>query len=93
MALGKVSPIVRYEDWVAQCLTDKKEIASFMDSETHAVHSIRRYLGPKMDHIWEVGFTYTGRLVVRVGLIGQDGVQVAWGDWETQHEVEIPRSG
>lgn len=81
---------IDYDEWLAEFTKDKKEIGTFDQSTTHAVHTVRRYLDGD-NHIWEIAFTYTGRLVVRSGPIEPDGVSVKWGNWVTRHDVQIPR--
>lgn len=82
----------KYEDWLLDFLCEKNEVLAPAPSDKFAVHSIRRFLEGK-NHIWEIGTTYTGRLVVRLGQIGADGTSVVWQDWVTHHDVEMPRNG
>jgi hypothetical protein len=81
----------KYDEWLKDFLLGKTEVPTLELSDKFAVHSIRRFLEDK-DQIWEIAITYTGRLVVRLGHIGADGITVKWDDWVTKHEVEMPKS-
>jgi hypothetical protein len=82
----------KYDDWLKDFLSGKTEVPALELSDKFAVHSIRRFLEGK-DQIWETAITYTGRLVVRTGRIGSDGISVEWEAWLTQHDVEMPKAG
>ena len=91
MDVGEIL-LIKYSDWLAEFKMGKTEVATIERPDpTYAVHSMKRYLEGG-HHLWETAITYTGRLVVRSGMIGPDGVTVTWGDWTTEHEVEFPKS-
>ena len=77
-----------YSDWLSKFVIGKREVPSPETNDTHAVHSVRRYVDAS-DGIWEIARTYTGRLVVRTGKIGTDGITVIWESWITEHDVEF----
>ena len=83
-----MSKNVTFEDWVAEFSKDKTEVGGLEQSTLFAVHTIRRFL-EKETLLWEIAFTYTGRLVVRSGLIDADGVTIKWTDWITHHDVDV----
>lgn len=79
---------MKYEDWLVDFLKGKQEVPALEASDKFAVHSIRRYVDEE-HQLWEIARTYTGRLVVRSGHIGPDGIAVEWGEWITRHDVEL----
>lgn len=79
-----------YEDWLKEFQVGKTEVPSSGSSDNLSVHSIRRFLDEK-NTVWKIAFTFTGRLVVRSGEIGTDGVTIEWGQWTTLHDIEVPR--
>ncbi len=84
-----MSPKTYYE-WFTEFIVGKREVPV---SETHdrfAAHSTRRFIDQAGD-IWEIASTYTGRLIVRKGEVGNDGVTIQWQDWVTEHDVEMPK--
>ncbi len=78
-----------YEDWLREFISGKTEVPSSGSSDNFSVHSIRRFVEGR-SKVWETAFTFTGRLVVRSGEIGTDGVTIEWGQWTTLHDVEVP---
>lgn len=80
----------KYDDWLEAFLRGKSEVPSLKLSDQFAVHSIRRFLEGK-DRVWEIAITYTDCLVVRSGQIGADGITVAWSEWATERDVEVPK--
>lgn len=78
----------RFQDWLENFISDKREVPSPSSSNQFAIHSMRRFVGAT-DSVWEIAFTYTDRLVVRQGTIKADGVSVNWKPWATEHSVEI----
>lgn len=82
---------MKYEDWLVDFLKDKKEVPSPAPSDKFAVHSVHRFIDDK-HQLWEIARTYTGRLVVRSGTIGSDGIAAKWDDWITRHDVELPKA-
>jgi len=83
---------LKYEDWLAEFLKGKEEVPSLGTSDKFAVHSVHRYLDNDHHLLWEIAVTYTGRLLVRSGKIGPDGITVEWNEWVTRHDVELPKS-
>ncbi|MBI3294014.1 MAG: hypothetical protein HYZ71_04720 [Deltaproteobacteria bacterium] len=79
-----------FDAWLATFAKDKKEVGSFDQSGTDAVHSVRRYLSQDK-RLFEVALTYTGAVVTRSGVIGNDAVSVRWSPWNTEHNVEYPK--
>ncbi len=79
-----------YAKWLDEFTKGKKQVAEFTQSDTFAVHSIRRFMDEK-HHLWEIALTYTSKLVVRSGVIQSDGITVKWENWETRHDVDIRR--
>jgi hypothetical protein len=77
-----------YAQWSRDFLRGKRLVAEFPQSTTHALHSIKRYLDAH-NKVYEVGQTYTDRLVIRSGTIEDDGVSVKWTEWQTLHDVEL----
>lgn len=82
---------MKYEEWLADFVKGKKEVAVFPDSGSYLVHTVHRYLD-QSNQVWETAFTYTDRLVVRSGSIQPDGVTAKWGDWNTLHDVTLPKA-
>lgn len=80
-----------YQDWLKDFLAGKTEVPAPQTSDQLAIHSIRRFL-ESSNQVWEFGLTYTGRLVVRSGQIGADGISVQWTGWITQHDIEMPKT-
>ncbi len=79
-----------YIEWFSEFIKGKREVPV---SETHdrfASHSTRRFVDQTGD-IWEIASTYTGRLIVRKGLVAEDGVTIGWEDWITEHNVVLPK--
>lgn len=81
-------PNKKYNDWLAELIQGKKEVPALETGEKYAIHSVRRYIDTR-GNVWETAITYTGRLVVRTGKIGPDGINVTWEDWSTQHDIEV----
>lgn len=79
-----------YAEWQATFSEDKELVAEFSQLDGYAVHSVRRYIRDK--EVWDTALTYTGRLVVRSGLIADDGITVAWKEWQTLHDVTVEKS-
>lgn len=79
-----------YDEWLAAFSAAKELVAEFPQSDGYAVHTVRRYI--KDRQIWDTAITYTGRLVVRSGVISEDGVTVAWEAWQTLHDVKVEKS-
>ena len=79
---------MRFESWLTEFLKDKREVPLPDQASTYAIHTIRRFIDKK-NCVWEIAFTYTGRLVIRSGSIGADALTIKWGEWETDHEVEL----
>jgi hypothetical protein len=78
-----------FDDWLKDFTRDKREVGSADLSATHAIHTVRRFID-RESKMWEIAFTYTGRLVVRYGIIeGPDGVTITWSAWVTRHDVDI----
>ncbi len=84
---GKTVP--KYDEWLKEFLSGKTEVPSIGSSDKFAFHSVRRFL--EGNRIWETAITYTGRLVIRSGQIGADGISVEWTEWTTRHDVEMPK--
>jgi hypothetical protein len=81
---------VNYEDWLKEFEKDKEFLGQSDQIATEALHTVRRYLcGDKK--VCETGITYTGRVVVRFGVIGADGVTIHWMPWETKHEIKVSK--
>jgi len=80
-----------YEDWFKEFISGKTEIPTSGLSDNLSVHTIRRFLEGK-NKVWKIAFTFTGRLVVRSGEIGADGITIEWGQWNTLHDVEVPKA-
>jgi len=80
-----------FEGWLKEFLIGKTEVPTLELSDKFAVHSIRRFINGNHDSVWEIAFTYTGRLVCRKGHIGSDGVTVEWGEWVTKHDVALSK--
>jgi len=78
-----------FKDWYDNFTSTKKEVPSNDQSDDYAIHSIRRYVGE--EQLWEIAFTYTGRLVMRCGPIEPGGIKIKWGEWETLHHVILPK--
>jgi hypothetical protein len=78
----------KYIDWLAEFIKDKKEVPVTITNDGFAVHSTRRFLDSKGE-IWEIAITYTGRLVIRKGIVISDGISVVWNDWITEHDVDL----
>lgn len=81
---------IRFDEWLKEFARDKRLVATFQQSDTFAVYDIRRY-GNLERSLWEIAYTYTDRLVMRSGKIRDDGVNVDWSEWQTLHEVEVPK--
>jgi len=79
---------LEYKTWLKNFVAGKKEVPSNDHAGTHAVHSIRTFAD---DHqVWEIAFTYTGRVVLRFGLLQPAGTKMKWSTWQTLHDVELP---
>lgn len=78
----------RFQDWFEEFLVGKKEIPTTADAALVPVHSTRRFID-EHDVVWEIGITYTGRLVVRRGRLNQEAPSIEWEEWVTQHQVLI----
>ncbi len=81
-------PRKTYSEWVAQFSRDKKEVPAPSERDKYAVHSVKRFIDT-CGYLWETAITYTGRIVVRTGKVMANGTSVNWGDWKTEHDVEI----
>lgn len=81
---------LKYDEWLADFVKDKKEVATSGDLSSFALHDVRRYIDGK-NHIWEIAFTFTGRLVIRSGVIAADGINIEWENWATRHDIEISK--
>ncbi|MGZ3690749.1 MAG: hypothetical protein ACXVAX_04560 [Pseudobdellovibrio sp.] len=77
-----------FYEWLYEFADGKTEVPTPETSDLFSVHSKRRFIEDKK--IWEIAFTYTGRLVVRFGQVDSEGVNIEWNDWETQHDIEVP---
>ena len=77
-----------FDAWYAEFARGKKEVSTNEQSDSYALHSIRRFM--EDGNLWEIAFTYTGRLVMRTGWIDPDGIRVSWMDWQTLHDVLVP---
>jgi len=76
-----------FDQWLVNFIKDKKEVPS-LDPSAYAIHTIRRFIDIK-DCVWEIAFTYTGRLVVRSGKVDSDGITIKWAEWDTRHDVTL----
>lgn len=81
----------KLQEWLTDFVRGKTEVPSHTHSDQFAVHSIRRFFEGS-DKVWEIASTYTGRLVVRSGQIAEDGVNVVWCQWKTEHDVDVSKS-
>ena len=79
---------MNYSDWLLEFEKDKTFLTTIGQSSIDAVFDIRRYMdSSKM--IWEIGITYTDRLVVRQGSIAEDEITILWAPWRTHHDIEL----
>lgn len=79
----------KLQEWLDEFMLGKVEIPPPPPSDRLAAHTIRSFLeGP--DKVWEIAITYTERLVVRSGQIAEDGIEILWNRWTTEHDVHIP---
>lgn len=88
MAKGWGEIVRQFQQWLEEFLQGKKEIP-VSDEKHAAVHSVRCF-SDSSGRLWEIAFTYTGRLVVRTGQVSRAGNNVSWEPWATQHDVEVP---
>ena len=75
-----------FKEWLSDFIVGKEEVTSFAPSNHDSIFSNRRFVD-KDGRIWEIAFTYTGRVVVRSGLKDRDTFH--WTDWVTQHDIEV----
>ena len=87
---AREAPPPSYREWLCSFAKDKDHVGSGDLSSSYAIHSVQRYVDRQF-HVWEIGLTYTDRLVVRSGPVGPDGVSIEWGGWKTQHHVQVPK--
>jgi hypothetical protein len=83
---------MKFTDWYVKFIQDKVEVATTPHASDHAIHSKQLFVCHANRSFWEIGRTYTDRLVIRSGLIGQDGITIDWQPWQTLHDIEIPAS-
>jgi hypothetical protein len=76
--------------WLEKFSRDKRLVGIIEQSEIYAVHTLRRYIDNN-GTLWEVGQTYTDRIVVRTGSMSEGGLTVNWSDWETQQDIALAR--
>jgi len=81
---------VNYDEWLKEFEKGKRFLGQVDLTATDALHSVRRYMCDE-EMIWETGITYTGRVVIREGAIGSDGVAIQWSPWKTQHDIVVPK--
>ncbi len=81
---------MKFDDWLAEFEKNKEEILPPPQNNNVDVHSIRRYQDSNR-RFWEFGLTYTGRLVVRSGVVVSDD-KVVWEKWLTRHDVDLTSS-
>lgn len=80
-----VEPIL-YHAWLRDFCADKQLVGAIDPSDAFSIHSISRYVD-QMDGLWEIGQTYTGRVVTRSGRMQDLDLEVCWTRWETMHHV------
>ncbi len=79
---------MKFTDWLRDFRRNKKYVGSIPQSSKDAVHTIDRYIDAE-EQFWETGVTYTGRLVLRKGLLMADGITIDWEEWQTLHDIEV----
>jgi hypothetical protein len=82
---------MKYPEWLEGFLKDKKEIARPAAEESQAFFDVHR-LQDKRGIFWEYARTYTGRLIIRKGVIKSDGVSIVWDTWTTLHDIQFEES-
>ncbi|HYX33987.1 MAG TPA: hypothetical protein VE954_12800 [Oligoflexus sp.] len=80
----------RLQEWLTDFFRGKTEATSHTLSDQFAIYSIRRFLEGS-DKVWEIAFTYTERPAVRSGQIAEDGLNVLWSQWTTEHDVDVSK--
>jgi len=78
-----------YSDWLREFTFGKREVPASPSNDQYGVRDLRRYVN-KQGEVWETAVTYTGRLVLRSGTIGKDGISIEWQSWITEHDIELP---
>ncbi len=81
---------MNYDEWLKEFEKDKKFVGQSDQTAVEALHTVRRYIC-KDEKICEAGITYTGRVVLRYGVVASDGVTIHWLPWETKHDVIVPK--
>lgn len=83
---------MKFTDWYRSFTAGKTEtpIPDREREQEPAIHSRQRFVesGGSGRH-WEIGRTYTGRLVTRSRPAEAPGATAAWDDWQTHHDVEL----
>lgn len=79
---------MKYQVWLKEFLQDKKVIPRSSEEDSQAFYDVHR-LKDQRGLFWEYARTYTGRLIVRKGLIKGDGVTIDWDTWATLHDIEL----
>ncbi len=84
-----------YEQWHSEFLKGKTEIRDncreSLGGQTDGIHSVRTYCD-ELGLFWQMGLTYTGKIIVRCGGAASEGGVISWDVWTTQHEVDAPKS-
>jgi hypothetical protein len=77
-----------FSEWLKDFSRQKKYLGKIDQPITGTLYGIERYIDYQ-GALWEYGFTYTNRLVVRSGILDAKNRMVTWSEWQTQHHVII----